>query len=129
MVLFALLVLAGGSAAGAADDPARAAAKVKEAIGHRGSGKDRPENTVARRRRAAEAGTHAAEVDVRTTKDGALVCLHDAGLSRTTDGAGRVRDMTLAEVKTLDAGTKFDKKYAGERVPTLREVLTAAKGK
>jgi glycerophosphoryl diester phosphodiesterase len=110
-------------------EPAKAAAKVKEVIGHRGSCRDRPENTVAGVRRAAEAGADAAEVDVRTTKDGALVCLHDADLSRTTDGTGKVGDATLAEVKRLDAGSKFDKAFAGERVPTLREVLAAAKWK
>src|SRR5947209_6955974 len=110
-------------------DPAEAATKVKEVIGHRGSCKDRPENTVAGVRRAAEAGADAAEMDVRTTKDGALVCLHDADLGRTTDGTGKVGEKTLAEVKALDAGGKFDKKYAGERVPTLREVLAEAKGK
>src|SRR5215212_7090658 len=86
-------------------DPARAAARVKEVIGHRGSCKDRPENTIAGVRRAAEAGADAAEVDVRTTKDGALVCLHDADLGRTTDGTGKVGEKTLAEVKQLDAGS------------------------
>lgn len=79
--------------------------------------------------RAADAGAHAAEVDVRTTKDGVLVCLHDNAVDRTTGGKGKVADLTLAEVKKLDAGAKFDAKYKGERVPTLREVLAAAKGK
>lgn len=115
----------------AADPPgaAKAAAGVKEVIGHRGSSADRPENTVAGVLRAAEAGAHAAEVDVRTTKDGALVCLHDADVGRTTDGTGKLADLTLAEVKKLDAGAKFDPTFKGERVPTLREVLAAAKGK
>lgn len=109
--------------------PQAAAAKVKEVIGHKCSCADAPENTLAGLRRAIEAGAHVAEVDVRTTKDGVLVCLHDDTLDRTTDGKGKVSDFTLAEIKKLDAGSKFDKKFAGERVPTLREVLTAAKGK
>ncbi|MBA4187042.1 MAG: hypothetical protein C0467_03395 [Planctomycetaceae bacterium] len=119
----------------AAADPAtspenaRAAGKVKEVIGHKGSCADRPENTLASIRRAAEAGAHAAEVDVRTTKDGFLVCMHDDTLDRTTDAKGKVSEFTLAEIKKLDAGSKFDKKFASERVPTLQEVLTTAKGK
>jgi glycerophosphoryl diester phosphodiesterase len=118
----------------AADAPtpaeaAKAAARVKEVIGHMGSAADRPGNTLAGVRRAIEAGAHAAEVDVRTTKDGVLVCLHDPDVDRTTDGTGKIAEMTLAEVKKLDAGMKFDPKYKGERVPTLREVLAVARGK
>src|SRR5678816_344788 len=115
----------------AADPPdaAKAAARVQEVIGHMGSCADRPGNTLAGIRRAIEAKAHVAEEDVRTTKDGVLVCLHDAEVDRTTSGKGKVAAMTLAELKTLDAGIKFDQKYAGERVPTLREVLTLAKGK
>jgi len=109
--------------------PAKAAAGVKEVIGHMGSCADRPGNTVVGVRRAAEAGADAAEVDVRTTKDGVLVCLHDDTVDRTTDGKGKVADLTLAEIKKLDAGVRFDAKFRGERVPTLREVLVAAKGK
>ncbi len=118
----------------AADPPvppnaAKAAAGVKEVIGHMGSCGDRPGNTLASYRRAIESGAHAAEVDVRTTKDGALVCLHDPDVDRTTDGKGKVAELTLAEVTKLDAGVKFDAKYKGERVPTLRDVLALAKGK
>ena len=110
-------------------EPAKAAAGVKEVIGHMGSCGDRPGNTLASIRRAIEAKAHVAEVDVRTTKDGVLVCLHDAEVDRTTDGTGKVADLTLAEIKKLDAGVKFDAKFKGERVPTLREVLELAKGK
>jgi glycerophosphoryl diester phosphodiesterase len=110
-------------------DAAKAAARVKEVIGHMGSCADRPGNTLAGVRRAIEAGAHASEVDVRTTKDGVLVCLHDPEVDRTTDGKGKVADLTLAEVKKLDAGVRFDATFRGERVPTLREVLELAKGK
>ena len=119
----------------AADPPvvpanaAKSAARVKEVIGHMGSCADRPGNTLAGVRRAIEAGAHVSEVDVRTTRDGVLVCLHDPEVDRTTDGKGKVADLTLAAVKKLDAGAKFDPKFAGERVPTLREVLERAKGK
>lgn len=117
----------------AADPPppavARAAAGVREVIGHQGSCADRPGNTLAGLRRAIEAGAHASEVDVRTTRDGALVCLHDAEVDKTTDGTGKVAALTLADIRRLDAGVRFDAKFRGERVPTLREVLEAAFGK
>jgi glycerophosphoryl diester phosphodiesterase len=108
---------------------ARAASKVTEVIGHMGSKADRPENTLAGVRRAIGAGATVAEIDARTTKDGVLVCLHDAELDRTTDGRGKLADLTLADVKKLDAGVKFDRKYRGEPVPTVREVLVESRGK
>lgn len=132
---FTLVLLAVSPALVPAADPpappdaAKAAAGVKEVIGHMGSCADRPGNTLAGVRRAAEAGADAAEVDVRTTKDGVLICLHDDTVDRTTDGTGKVAGLTLAEVKQLDAGVKFSPKFKGERVPTLREVLQTAKGK
>ncbi len=110
-------------------DAARASATVKEVIGHMGSCADRPPNTLAGIRRAIEAGAHVAEVDVRTTKDGALICMHDEEVDRTTDGKGKVANLTVAELKQLDAGGKFAPAFKGERVPTLREVLALSKGK
>jgi glycerophosphoryl diester phosphodiesterase len=129
--LISLLLATVGSAAyePIPADATTAAGKVKEVIGHRGSCADRPENTLAGVRRAIEAGAHVVEVDVRTTNDGVLVCLHDATVDHTTDGKGKVGDLTAAEVKRLDAGIKFDARYKGERVPTLREVLELTKGK
>jgi len=108
---------------------AQAARKVKEIIGHRGSCADRPENTLASYRRAIEAGANVGETDVRTTKDGALVLSHDADIGRTSDGKGLIPDLTLLELKKLDFGSKFDAKYKGERIPTLRELLELCKGK
>ena len=132
--LILVLLFVSAALVPAADPPAppeaaKAAAGVKEVIGHMGSCADRPGNTLAGVRRAAEAGADAAEVDVRTTKDGVLVCLHDDTVDRTTDGTGKVAGLTLTEIKQLDAGVKFDPKFKGERVPTLREVLQTAKGK
>src|SRR5215207_5417016 len=95
---------------GRAEPPSAAAAKVKEVIGHMGSCADRPGNTLVSLRRAIEAGAHVAEVDVRTTKDGVLVCLHDDTVDRTTDGKGKVSGLTLDEPKKRDAGSKFDPK-------------------
>src|SRR3954447_10415450 len=112
-----------------ADDDVGAAKNVRQVIAHRGSMSDRPENTLASLKRAIVIKAHASEVDVRTTKDGALVCMHDADVSRTTDGKGKVSELTLEEIRKLDAGSWFDKRFKGERVPTLREALAAAKGK
>ena len=88
---------------------------------------DRPENTVAAIERAIEAGATAVEVDVRTTRDGQLVIMHDATVDRTTDGAGKVSDLTAAEISKLDAGIWFPRPRAGhfrgQRVLSLREVL------
>ena len=110
-----------------ADD--RPALLVKQIVAHRGSSADRPENTLASTRRAIEVGATAVEVDVRTTKDGVLVLSHDATLDHATNGSGKINDKTLAEIQKLDAGSKFDPKFAGERVPTLEQVLTLCKGK
>jgi glycerophosphoryl diester phosphodiesterase len=110
-------------------NPTTAVGKVKEVIGHQGSCANTPGNTLAGARQAIKAGAHVTEIDARTTKDGILVCLHDAEVDRTTDGKGKIADLTWADVKKLDAGIKFDAKFKGERVPTLREVLELAKGK
>jgi glycerophosphoryl diester phosphodiesterase len=98
-------------------------------VAHRGSSADRPENTLASARRAIEAGANAVEVDVRTTKDGVLVLSHDATVDRMTEGRGKVNDKTLAEIQQLDAGREFNPKFAGERVPTLEELLTHCRDK
>jgi len=112
-----------------ADQLAVAAAGVKQIIAHRGSSVDRPENTLASTLRAIEAEATAVEVDVRTTRDGYLVLSHDATLDRTTDGTGPIGEKTQEEIRRLDAGSWFDKRYATERVPTLDEVLAICRGK
>jgi len=63
------------------------------------------------------------EFDVDKTKDGQLVCIHDSTVDRTTNGTGKVADLTLEDIRRLDAGGWFDAKYAGEKVPTIDEVL------
>lgn len=110
----------------AAENPAT---RVRQVVAHRGSSVDRPENTLASTRRAIEVGATACEVDVRTTRDGALVLSHDATLDRMTDGSGKINDKTLGEIQQFDAGRKFDPKFSGERIPTLEQVLTLCRGK
>jgi glycerophosphoryl diester phosphodiesterase len=91
-------------------------------MGHRGAAFEAPENTLAGFRLALEQGAAAVELDVRLTKDGRLAVIHDATVDRTTSGKGRVRDLTLAELKKLDAGQ-------GERIPALEEVVELVRGR
>lgn len=95
--------------------------------GHRGASALAPENTLAAFRKAIELGADGMEMDLQLTRDGAVVVIHDDRLERTTDGRGRVTDLTLAEVKLADAGVKFGLAYRGERVPTLSEVIDLVK--
>jgi glycerophosphoryl diester phosphodiesterase len=69
------------------------------------------------------------ELDVRRTRDGQLVCLHDDTVDRTTDGKGKVAELSLRELRQLDAGKKFGPAFAGERVPTLAEVFALLRDK
>jgi len=92
-------------------------------IAHRGASGYAPENTWAAFERAIAMGADAIETDVRLTADGQLVLIHDATVTRTTDGHGPVADHTLAELKALDAGSWLDPAFAGERVPTLAELI------
>jgi len=96
---------------------------------HRGYSSDFPENTLPALEAALEAGADVAEIDVRLTRDGKLVLMHDATVDRTTDGSGPVSALSLLEVRKLDAGRWFDRKFAGTRVPTLDEVLAWSKGR
>jgi len=94
-------------------------------IAHRGASGTCPENTLAAFRRAVELGADMIELDVQLARDGAVVVIHDWTVDRTTDGTGAVGDRTLAELRALDAGRWFAPAFAGERVPTLEEVLRA----
>jgi len=90
---------------------------------HRGASHDAPENTLAAFRLAREMGADGVELDVQASKDGEAVVIHDFTVDATTDGQGPVKDETLAELKELDAGSWFDARFAGERIPTLQEVI------
>ena len=90
---------------------------------HRGSSGSAPENTMAAFRMAAAAGADMIEFDVRMTGDFELVVHHDRRLGRTSDGSGRIGDLTLRDIKTFDAGSWYSRRFRGERIPTLHEVL------
>lgn len=97
-------------------------------IAHRGASGHAPENTMAAFDKAVEMEADFFELDVQMSKDGHLVVIHDTTVDRTTDGTGAVKDLTLAELKRLDAGSWFGPEFAGERIPTLEEVLDRYRG-
>jgi len=102
-------------------------------IAHRGGGRLRPEETLPAFAHAVELGADVLEVDVHSSADGEVVCMHDDTVDRTTDGTGPVHDLTLAELRALDAGHRFTPdggatfpyRGMGVQVPTLAEVLAA----
>jgi glycerophosphoryl diester phosphodiesterase len=93
-----------------------------ETLGHRGAPKQAPENTLLSFRRAIDIGVDWIEFDLRRSRDGVLVVIHDDTVDRTTDGKGKVCDMTLDELQMLDAGN-------GQKIPSLRQVIDLAKGR
>lgn len=99
-----------------------------EVIAHRGGARDAPENTLAAVAYAVKSGADMIEIDLRMTKDGVLVALHDETLLRTTGVDCAVCEMNNWELHRLDAGTWFSPVFAGEKIPTLRELLKVAKG-
>ena len=90
---------------------------------HRGDSAHAPENTLAAFRLAAAKGADAIELDAKLSADGQVIVFHDERLERTTDGAGRVRDKLVPELRSLDAGRQFSSGFRGERIPLLSEVL------
>ena len=134
----AVLLTTFSAAAAAQDVPSDRAATIDDflrlgerprVIAHRGFSGVAPENTLAAFRRAIEIGADMIEVDVALTGDGHVVCLHDETLDRTTDGQGLLAAATFEEVRRLDAGSWFAPELAGEKVPTLAEVLDLARGR
>ena len=91
-------------------------------VAHRGASAYEPENTLLSFKRGIELGGNTVEFDIRKSKDGEIVIMHDAELDRTTNGSGKVNDYTLEELKKLDAGK-------GEKIPTLKEALDFLNGK
>jgi glycerophosphoryl diester phosphodiesterase len=92
---------------------------------HRGASAHAPENTLAAFELALAQRADAIELDVKLTADGQVVVIHDATVDRTTGSQGRVKDLTLVQLKSLDAGSFFSEKFRGEKIPTLAEVFEA----
>lgn len=93
------------------------------AVAHRGYSAVAPENTLAAIEAAIGTGAEFLEVDTHATADGVPVVIHDGTVDRTTDGTGAVADLTAAAIFDLDAGVRFSPAFAGQRVPTLGQVL------
>ncbi len=91
---------------------------------HRGASFYAPENTLAAFNLAIEQGADAVELDVKLSADGVPVVIHDQTVDRTTEGHGKVNELTLDQLKSLDAGKLFPEKYHGEKIPTLEEVVS-----
>jgi glycerophosphoryl diester phosphodiesterase len=98
---------------------------IPKVIGHRGAKAYAPENTLASIHAAADLGVAWVQVDVKLTKDDVAVVFHDEELERCTSGSGLIRDITLAELRELDAGSWYGESFLGEKVPTLEELLNA----
>jgi len=96
---------------------------------HRGEHLRHPENSLPAIQAAIDAGVDYVELDIRTSSDGHLVLMHDPTVDRMTNGMGAIKDMTLAEIKKLDLGTRFPGKFSNLQVPTFDEALALAKGK
>lgn len=100
-------------------------------IGHRGASGYAPEHTMLSYELAKKMGASYIELDLQMTKDGKLIAMHDETVDRTTNGTGAVKNLTLKQIKKLDAGSWFNKKYpdkahpsyAGLKVPTLDEII------
>lgn len=109
--------------------------RAPQLFGHRGASGEAPENTLVAFERAVAHGVPYLELDCHATRDGEIVVLHDAELERTTDGQGRVSELTFAELQRLDAGFRFTLdsrthpfRGCGVRVPRFSEVLRAFPG-
>ena len=97
--------------------------------GHRGAARYYPENTMISYKKAIEMGADGIEIDVHKSKDGHLIVCHDEKVDRTTNGSGYIKDLSLHELKNLDAGSWFNDKFKGEQIPVLEEVLQFVKEK
>src|SRR5207244_3967682 len=117
---FTLIVTVAAVSASAAEP-----SKRPLVVGHRGLMHVAPECTLARFKACLSLRV-GFEFDVRRTKDGQLVCLHDTTLDRTTDGKGTLANSTLDELRRLDGGVRFDPAFRGERIPTIDEIFALA---
>lgn len=122
-IVTSLLLVALGSRVPGQDARPAAAPQI---VAHRGLFKHAPENTLTAFGACIPLRC-GFELDIRRTRDGHLVCMHDEDVRRTTNGTGKVSDRTLAELRKLDAGGWFDRVFTGERVPTLAEVFAFLK--
>ena len=98
-------------------------------VAHRGFGNYAPDNSKSAVKIAIDSGMDGVDLDGQMTSDGKLVIYHDPKLDRLTDGSGPLKERTLSELRELDMGYKFDKKYTGEKISTYEEILQLVDGR
>lgn len=101
----------------------------KRVIAHRAGAAFAPENTVSALQLSGKAGFYMAEIDVQQLKDGTLIVMHDTDFMRNAGSDITLREAAYEWVRSLDVGTSFSRLFAEERIPTLAELLSAAKGR
>lgn len=128
LLLFPILLLACGPIR---NQPGEVATVGPETmiVAHRGASGVAPENTLAAIDSALRSPADWIEIDIHQTRDGQVVLLHDPTVDRTTDGQGKVAELTLEQVRALDAGSWFGPAFAGVKVPTLEEALELVEGR
>ncbi|PAD66670.1 glycerophosphodiester phosphodiesterase [Bacillus sp. 7586-K] len=112
-----------------AESPTVGERKQVDNVAHRGATGYAPENTIAAFDLAVEMKADYIEIDVQRSKDGKLVLIHDTTVDRTTDGTGKVGDLTFDQLRSLDAGSWKGEQFAGEQIPTFEEILERYHGK
>lgn len=112
-----------------AEKPTVGERKQVDNVAHRGATGYAPENTIAAYDLAVDMKVDYIEIDVQRSKDGQLVSIHDTTVDRTTDGTGKVGDLTLEQLRSLDAGSWKGEEFTGEQIPTFEEILDRYRGK
>lgn len=107
----------------------KADVKKVDNVAHRGASGYAPENTIAAYDKAVEMKADYIEIDVQRSKDGELVLIHDTTVDRTTDGTGKVGELTFQQLRALDAGNWKGDSFHGEKIPTFAEILNRYHGK
>jgi glycerophosphoryl diester phosphodiesterase len=112
-----------------AQEPTVGERKQVDNVAHRGATGYAPENTIAAFDLAVDMKADYIEIDVQRSKDGELVLIHDTTVNRTTNGTGKVGDLTFEQLRSLDAGSWKGEQFAGEKIPTFDEILDRYRGK
>jgi glycerophosphoryl diester phosphodiesterase len=112
-----------------AEEPTVGERKQVANVAHRGATAYAPENTIAAFDLAVDMKADYIEIDVQRSNDGELVLIHDTTVDRTTDGTGKVGDLTFEQLRSLDAGSWKGEQFAGEQIPTFEEILDRYRGK
>jgi glycerophosphoryl diester phosphodiesterase len=126
---FALTLMLSPFQQALAAEPTTGELRQFDTVAHRGAAGYAPENTIAAFDKGLEMKADYIEIDVQRSKDGELVVIHDTTVDRTTDGTGKVGELTIEELRSLDAGSFKGEQFAGEKIPTFDEILDRYHGK